>query len=129
MAYTPPDQVISPKSQVSGPIVVLYDEGEGGFAIASLFWDSNPAIGMRWNGSINHPGNPQSRGVPVWFILDDRFVEAILKEILRVGPKDKQAEHFIRRWLGDTDINSDDFEERFLNTYKKLKNSGLINLS
>ena len=40
---------------------------------------------MRWNGDNddNPIGNPQSRGLPTWFIVPDNYVEAILGTLSR----------------------------------------------
>jgi hypothetical protein len=36
-------------------------------------------LAMRWNGSMENPkGHPQSRGLPVWFIVPREYHEAIL---------------------------------------------------
>jgi hypothetical protein len=37
-------------------------------------WDGAEALGVRWNGSPdNLLGNPQSRGIPTWYILPDEI--------------------------------------------------------
>ena len=37
-------------------------------------------LAMRWNGSPkNRLGNPQSRGLPAWFIVPDQHVRRILE--------------------------------------------------
>ena len=67
--YTPPDQVHSPKSRWS-LIKVLEDLGENATSIAVGHWDKEPVLAIRWNGTEPNPiGNPQSRGLPVWFVL------------------------------------------------------------
>ncbi|MEI7638242.1 MAG: hypothetical protein WCJ37_13120 [Syntrophus sp. (in: bacteria)] len=81
MSYIKPDMVLSPKKLVSN-IRVLFDSGEEGWSAVELEWDGEPAIGLRWNGGSNADrplGNPQSRGVPTWFIVPDeiaKFVKA-----------------------------------------------------
>ena len=44
-------------------------------------WDGRPALAMRWNGTDDEPlGNPQSRGLPTWFIVPDQYVDPILEK-------------------------------------------------
>ena len=51
-------------------ISVLRDDGPAEPAFAVGEWDGEPVIGVRWNGDEENPiGNPQSRGLPTWFIL------------------------------------------------------------
>jgi hypothetical protein len=84
--YILPDAVISPKQHWS-LIKVLYDGGEGkddgeNYSIALGRWDNQPAIGMRWNGGEGSPiGNPQSRGLPTWFLVPKKYEESILDQV------------------------------------------------
>ena len=80
MSYVKPELVTSPKGRVSG-LVVLHDGGENSWSLARMKWDGKDAVGVRWNGGTDgttHPsvGNPQSRGVPTWFILPEEIAEA-----------------------------------------------------
>jgi len=77
--YVSATKVISPK-QHWALISVLEDEGPGEGALAVGRWDNKPVLAMRWNGDNedNPIGNPQSRGLPTWFIIPDSYVEAIL---------------------------------------------------
>jgi hypothetical protein len=54
-------------------IDVLYSGGNGGASLAIGEWDEERVLAMRWNGHSNQDnsgvGNPQSRGLPTWFIL------------------------------------------------------------
>src|SRR5580658_4644252 len=78
MRFTSPETVISPKGSVSN-VRPLLNTGEGGWALAALQWENNETLGIRWNGSPENPiGNPQSRGIPTWFILPDE-IAAILR--------------------------------------------------
>ena len=44
-------------------------------------WAGRPVLAMRWNGTKDSPiGNPQSRGLPTWFIIPDQHVQAILDQ-------------------------------------------------
>ena len=73
MTYTPPETVVSPKASVSD-LRVLLNTGEGGYSLAAMRWDGAEALGVRWNGSPdNLLGNPQSRGIPTWYILPDEI--------------------------------------------------------
>jgi len=77
LRYTDPAIVLSPKGSVAN-LSVLRNTGEDGFAVASLMWDDRPALGMRWNGHPKNPiGNPQSRGIPTWFIVPDELAPAV----------------------------------------------------
>jgi hypothetical protein len=45
-------------------------------------WDNRPVLAMRWNGNDNNPiGNPQSRGLPTWFIVPGRFNVALVSRL------------------------------------------------
>ena len=72
--YMKPEMVRSPKGRLTG-LNVLADKGEGSWSLAEVIWDGEKALGVRWNGSFdekNHNiGTPQSRGLPMWFILPD----------------------------------------------------------
>jgi hypothetical protein len=60
-------------------IEVLYDGGDdGGDALAVGEWDGERRLAARWNGSSKEIGNPQSRGLPTWFILHPRYNRAVL---------------------------------------------------
>lgn len=94
MAYIEPNGVVSPKSHWS-LIDVLLDEGEGCCAYALGIWDGDRRIGFRWNGTKESPlGNPQSRGLPTWTMLDPAIHARILERL----PADKLA--IARSFLG-----------------------------
>lgn len=86
--YIPATAVISPKMHWS-LIAVLKDEGEGEGVLAIGRWDNEPCLAMRWNGrgqgQADHSdtpiGNPQSRGLPTWFIVPNTYAEAILSTL------------------------------------------------
>lgn len=86
--HIPASHVISPKAHW-GLISILDDQGAGETAIALGKWDQHPVLAMRWNGQPDNPiGNPQSRGLPTWFILPaGDYSEAIIGLL----PSDKQA--------------------------------------
>ena len=81
--YIPPNNVISPRGVIAD-LAVAYDGGESGggeegYSIAVMEWDEEKdRMGIRWNGNKeNQTGNPQSRGIPTWFILPKR-IEALI---------------------------------------------------
>jgi hypothetical protein len=80
-SFTSPEAVTSPKGQVSD-LRILFNTGGGGdgWSLASLRWNGRNALGIRWNGDEQNPiGNPQSRGIPTWFIVPDA-IAAVLQE-------------------------------------------------
>lgn len=94
MSYIKPAEVISPKAHWS-LIDVLLDRGEGDCAYALGIWDGERRIGFRWNGTDdNELGNPQSRGLPTWTMLDPEIHQQILERL----PYDKLA--MARGFLG-----------------------------
>ena len=80
MSYIKPCDVLSPKGVISD-LRILRDGGENGWSLAEMNWDGSPALAMRWNGGSNNGspsiGNPQSRGIPTWFVLPDDVGNAI----------------------------------------------------
>ncbi len=77
MSYVDPNTVLSPKANWS-PIKVLLNRGDGDASLAIGKWDNLDGNGpetvfaMRWNGTnedATGKGNPQSRGLPTWFIM------------------------------------------------------------
>lgn len=81
MSYIPPSLVVSPKTRVQN-VKVIVDNGEGSWSLAELIWDGSPAFGIRWNGGDEGGiGTPQSRGIPMWFILPQEVADAYLASI------------------------------------------------
>ena len=79
MAYVKATDVRSPKAYWHLFDVIL-DRGEGDCAYALGEWDGERRIGFRWNGKKNNPiGNPQSRGLPTWTMLDPALHEAVVQ--------------------------------------------------
>jgi len=77
--YIKPTEVQSPKRFWS-LIHVLFDGGEGQSSLAIGRWDNKPVLAMRWNGDGENPlGNPQSRGLPTWFVVPDQHWRQILE--------------------------------------------------
>ncbi|WP_445501301.1 hypothetical protein [Microvirga sp. G4-2] len=86
MAYINPKDVQSPKSHWHLFQVVL-DKGPGQGAYALGTWDGERRIGFRWNGSDENPiGNPQSRGLPTWTMLDPE----LHSRVIEIFPADQQ---------------------------------------
>jgi hypothetical protein len=101
--YVKPDEVKAPRERWA-LIKVLSDEGAGGPAVALGHWDRKVVLAMRWNGDGEKPnGNPQSRGLPTWFIVPSAYVQVILSRL----PEDKlelvrnflpvEAQHYVTR--------------------------------
>ena len=89
MTYIPPSMVLSPRSSVKD-LQIIYDGGEQGkdkgWSAALMTWDGEPeTLGVRWNGKQGSIGNPQSRGVPTWFIIPDELKEVILDKIKEIA--------------------------------------------
>jgi len=82
MSYMKPEMVRSPKAMLSD-LKVLMDKGEGKWSLAEVVWEGYKRLAVRWNGSSNDKnhsvGTPQSRGLPMWFILPDdaEFIKLI----------------------------------------------------
>ncbi len=77
--YRPPNDVVSPKLHWN--LIAVLDEGtEDDSALAIGRWDGDLVLAMRWNGNAKNPiGNPQSRGLPTWFIVPKKYREDILQ--------------------------------------------------
>ncbi|MFK4489572.1 hypothetical protein [Bradyrhizobium sp. USDA 336] len=105
MSYIKPDQVVSPKASWTLVDVVL-DKGAGDCAYAIGMWDKQRRVGFRWNGSKENPlGNPQSRGLPTWTMLDRALHGAVLRQVERKNP-DKAG--IMRAFLGKPVEDNDD---------------------
>ena len=90
MPYIKPEQARSPRQHWT-LIQVLIDQGEsddnaGKWSLAVGEWDGERRLAIRWNGTEDRPaGNPQSRGMPTWFVLPPEFEEALIS----IVPGDK----------------------------------------
>jgi hypothetical protein len=94
MSYIRPEFVISPKAHWHLFDVAL-DRGEDNCAYALGTWDGERRIGFRWNGDDESAplGNPQSRGLPTWTILDPALNEAVVA--LLAPEKQALAKNFL----------------------------------
>ena len=72
MSFIDPKTVTSPKGHWL-LLKVVVNTGDGGWSLARGEWDKRPVWASRWNGSDKYEGigNPQSRGIPTWFVLPD----------------------------------------------------------
>lgn len=75
-----PENVISPLKYVKN-VQILYTDEEDNFSIASLLWKDQRRIAIRWNGSDDRLGYPQSCGRPTWFILPQKVALAFALSI------------------------------------------------
>ena len=91
--YTPPTQCHSPRKYWT-LLKVLEDRGANQTSLAIGRWNDKPCLAIRWNGSDSDPiGNPQSRGLPTWFVLPDHLTDIILQSL---PPSDRAlARNFI----------------------------------
>jgi hypothetical protein len=78
--YVKPGDVHSPRNK--WVLIAVLDDGSGkddGCALAVGRWEEKPVLALRWNGDKNNPiGNPQSRGIPTWFIVPEKYNDALL---------------------------------------------------
>jgi hypothetical protein len=86
MAYIKPKDVHSPKAHWK-LVEVIIDEGPDCPAYAIGTWAGERRIGFRWNGNDESPlGNPQSRGLATWTMLDEKLHPAVIA----LAPSEKQ---------------------------------------
>jgi hypothetical protein len=85
ITYIRPSDVCSPK-RLWSLVQVLFDGGEdrpgnpSNNSLAIGLWGGKPVLAMRWNGNKENPlGNPQSRGLPTWFIVPEQHWKQILE--------------------------------------------------
>ena len=85
--YTPPSEVTSPRK--SWALIAVLDEGsESQTALAVGLWDQKPVLAMRWNGNAKNPiGHPQSRGLPTWFVIPEKYRDAVIQSANLPGDK------------------------------------------
>lgn len=142
--YTAPKNVTSPQASVSKVCPVL-DAGEWHYSVALLLWEKQPAVGIRWNGGSEgegkiQPGNPQSRGLPIWFIVPEPFELAILETVLTLGCGGgsiiaTEAEVAVKEAISRIKskspatpslITEDEFEARIVKVVRKMQEQGLL---
>jgi hypothetical protein len=80
--YVQASDVTSPRRRWS-LIQVLDDPKQPVTCVLALgLWESKPVFAMRWNGSADQPiGTPQSRGLPTWFILPERYYAKLIEAL------------------------------------------------
>ena len=83
-SYKNPKFINSPKGVVE-VVEVIYDgKDDPAYSLAIIKWENTYKLGIRWNiaysewddyrkqnGQDECIGNPQSRGIPTWFVLPD----------------------------------------------------------
>lgn len=79
MAYHNPRRVDAPRRRWK-LIDILYNGGNADAALAIGEWDGKAVLAARWNGTDGEDGigNPQSRGIPTWFVLPQWLNESTL---------------------------------------------------
>lgn len=91
MTYTDPKTVISPRDRIKH-VNVLIDMGPNEWSLAELEWDDQIKLGLRWNGGPeNILGNPQSRGIPIWFIVPEALGKILREKML---PSESNIKNF-----------------------------------
>ncbi len=94
--YIKPGEVHSPK-RFWVLVEILHDGGSSEYSLALGRWLSLPQLAIRWNGNKENPlGNPQSRGLPTWFILPKIYAAPILYTLTLTD----EQRLFARRFLG-----------------------------
>ena len=89
MTYIKPQEVRSPKNRWR-LIRVLHDGGIGEWSAAEGQWAKggqwHDVLAIRWNGGSSDRGigSPQSRGLPIWFIVPDEMEAAMRSVIVSV---------------------------------------------
>ena len=87
MSYIQPHEVISPKASWTLVDVVL-DRGPGDCAYAIGIWEGRRRIGFRWNGDDHSRlGNPQSRGIATWIMLDPKLNRSVISMVRNDNPE------------------------------------------
>lgn len=77
--YVSPHDVHSPKDRWN-LIAVLDEATMDDCALAIGRWELEARIALRWNGGSDSAiGNPQSRGIPTWFILPEKYRKVVLE--------------------------------------------------
>jgi hypothetical protein len=79
-----PEDVQSPKRNLVLVSVIVNKapsiNSEGGYSVALIRWDGEPRLAIRWNSTADSPiGNPQSRGLPTWFVIPDELRDSVLE--------------------------------------------------
>lgn len=83
--------VKSPRSRVGGPYKIVKICDKGDYAIVTLYWDENPALGIRWFDK--YPGMPASHGYRTWFIIPSGLWNAIIPTL------DEDKQDYVRAFL------------------------------
>jgi len=95
-------KINSPKSNVGGPYVVVYESLEERWAVVALDWDNEPRLGIRWfwgNG-----GNPFSSSYPIWLIIPPSLSKNILSGLPLPHKFSGQLEEFLTGKISGQDL-------------------------
>jgi hypothetical protein len=82
-----PKDALWPKSRIAdNSIAIIYTHPSTDWSVATMVYDGQPAVGMRWNGDVNDRkdlGYPSARGANgAWFILPDEIAALVLALVL-----------------------------------------------
>lgn len=106
--YVDPNTVESPKNRTNSKVAVIYNGGCGGYALSFMWWDSDYAIGIRWNGGKEVSSMPVSR-VPVWFVLPCEigklYIQKLNCERKLLDIKDPIMKEGFEKYLKDKVLN------------------------
>jgi hypothetical protein len=95
MTYINPETVRSPKKSVRDVEVVFNSKPEQySWSVATLRWNDEPSVGIRWNGNKKEKGskgNPQSSGHSTWFIVPPALQQIILRKVKSLAKKQTLA--------------------------------------
>lgn len=86
--FIPAEKVLSPRRHWSLISILLDPKKPSTCVLALGKWENEARLAMRWNGDKDSPiGNPQSRGLPTWFIVGPEFNDSLMPMV----PPDKKA--------------------------------------
>ena len=132
-SYKNPKFINSPKGVVE-VVEVIYDgKDDPAYSLAIIKWENTYKLGIRWNiaysewddyrkqnGQDECIGNPQSRGIPTWFVLPDLFgtkrpaITKHLNNIYKSGELDIDSTCSILEHMGN------DGKQRYTTKYYNL---------
>jgi hypothetical protein len=72
-----PQDALSPRDRLDpNSLKVIFTSNNRWWSLATMLWDGEEALGIRWNGDLNDPndkGNPRSHCQGTWFILPNEM--------------------------------------------------------
>lgn len=78
MAYVDPTTVVSPRNRIRS-VNILYNAGA--WSVALLDCTDGEWLGIRWNGSEDWNGNPQSHGRQTWFFVPNELAIGLREQV------------------------------------------------